>query len=81
MKTDVQSCQRRNGCSLTIAPGYAVRKMTLCAEGTSFCKNRMQKDDLPDPLGSLIMQVNGALNFRSSVIRRKVCPPANVTAI
>jgi len=28
----------------------------------------MQKDDLPDPLGPLIMHVNGALNFISSII-------------
>jgi len=35
-----------------------------------FCNIRMQKVDLPDPVGPLIMEVKGFLNYRSSSITK-----------
>jgi hypothetical protein len=45
-----------------------------------FGRKRMQKVDFPDPLGSLIMHVNGAFNLSSSVIQKRLMfTPADVT--
>ena len=81
-----QTCQlsRRNGSCLAIAPDYAACKRRSVHRVSRFCRKRMQKDDLPDPLGPLLMYVKGLLNLRSSNIGeggREVFIPADVTTI
>ena len=52
---------------LGIAPDNPTVKSPLCSLMSLFYINRIQNDDLPEPLGPLIMHVNGCLILRSSL--------------